>query len=321
MKIFLTRASHYYFRCSIYLVGRCASPVVLEKLKELVASFATNISVELQQRGLEYSQLFGPYDNLRSGLLERIPPLENRQAIRDRQNAQKTAGAGDSLSPNVVATEAREPVPVSNSNSSALLDLLGLDAEPAVQVNNVQGPASNKDNLLDMLLDFGAGGENPTPAAHPTSNHSIDGLLDGFGDVSSTFNNVGVPNKPPALSFYDKHGVKLELEFDGAERDPTSTGVTAVMTLRATNASIVDSVENFLFQAAVPKSFQLQLAPPSGVRCPAGGRITQQIRVKCSSTAPPQLRMRVKLSFTIGGTSVSEQCEVNDFPASCWTPK
>lgn len=32
--------------------------------------------MELQQRGVEYSQLFGKYSHLRSALLEKMPPME-----------------------------------------------------------------------------------------------------------------------------------------------------------------------------------------------------------------------------------------------------
>lgn len=32
--------------------------------------------MELQQRGVEFTQLFGKYSNLRGALLERMPPME-----------------------------------------------------------------------------------------------------------------------------------------------------------------------------------------------------------------------------------------------------
>lgn len=45
--------------------------------------FASNLQMELQQRGSEYSQLFSKYDHLRPALLERMPPLE----VTHRQTA------------------------------------------------------------------------------------------------------------------------------------------------------------------------------------------------------------------------------------------
>lgn len=38
--------------------------------------FGCNLNVELQQRGIEFSQLFRKYDHLRPALLERMPPME-----------------------------------------------------------------------------------------------------------------------------------------------------------------------------------------------------------------------------------------------------
>ena len=42
----------------------------------MIESFGSHVQMELQQRGVEYSQLFGKYSHLRNGLLERMPPLE-----------------------------------------------------------------------------------------------------------------------------------------------------------------------------------------------------------------------------------------------------
>lgn len=39
--------------------------------------------MELQQRGVEYSQLFGKYSHLRPPLLERMPPMELTRSQSD----------------------------------------------------------------------------------------------------------------------------------------------------------------------------------------------------------------------------------------------
>lgn len=46
------------------------------RIQELVESFGTHLHVELQQRGVEFTQLFRKYDQLRGALLERMPPME-----------------------------------------------------------------------------------------------------------------------------------------------------------------------------------------------------------------------------------------------------
>jgi AP-1 complex subunit gamma-1 len=45
-------------------------------LQEIIDAFGSHVQVELQQRGVEYSQLFRRFDNMRAALLEPMPPLE-----------------------------------------------------------------------------------------------------------------------------------------------------------------------------------------------------------------------------------------------------
>lgn len=46
------------------------------KIRQIIDTFGSNLHIELQQRGIEFSQLFRKYDHLRSALLERMPPME-----------------------------------------------------------------------------------------------------------------------------------------------------------------------------------------------------------------------------------------------------
>lgn len=41
-----------------------------------MSSFGSSLHIELQQRGVEFTQLFGKHATLRSALLERMPPME-----------------------------------------------------------------------------------------------------------------------------------------------------------------------------------------------------------------------------------------------------
>lgn len=60
------------------------------------------------------------------------------------------------------------------------------------------------------------------------------------------------------------------------EKVPDSDTVSICMT--ATNSNTEQMME-FLFQAAVPKTFQLQMLSPSGTVIVPGGQITQVLRV------------------------------------------
>ena len=68
-----------------------------------------------------------------------------------------------------------------------------------------------------------------------------------------------------------------------------------------------------VFQAAVPKSMALALAPPSSPMIPAGGSVTQQLEVTNPNKAV--LKMKLKLGFVAGGIPISDQGEVAAFPA------
>uniref|UniRef100_A0A8C6Y1D7 AP-1 complex subunit gamma n=1 Tax=Naja naja TaxID=35670 RepID=A0A8C6Y1D7_NAJNA len=83
----------------------------------------------------------------------------------------------------------------------------------------------------------------------------------------------------------------------------------------ASNSTDVDMTD-FVFQAAVPKTFQLQLLSPSSSSIPAfnTGTITQVIKV----LNPQKLRMRIKLTYNHKGSAMQDLAEVNSFPPQSW---
>lgn len=48
------------------------------RIEAVVSGFGTHLHVDLQQRGVEYSQLFTKHVALRPAVMERIPPMEHR---------------------------------------------------------------------------------------------------------------------------------------------------------------------------------------------------------------------------------------------------
>lgn len=45
-------------------------------MKAIIDSFGTHLHVDLQQRGIEFSQLFKAHNHLRPALLEKMPPMQ-----------------------------------------------------------------------------------------------------------------------------------------------------------------------------------------------------------------------------------------------------
>uniref|UniRef100_A0A8C2JS58 AP-1 complex subunit gamma n=1 Tax=Cyprinus carpio TaxID=7962 RepID=A0A8C2JS58_CYPCA len=117
----------------------------------------------------------------------------------------------------------------------------------------------------------------------------------------------------PPMTAYNKNGLKIEFTFERSNPSPN----IAVITIHATNSTEADMTE-FVFQAAVPKTFQLQLLSPSSNVVPAlnQGSVTQVIRVL--NPQKQQLRMRIKLTYTHKGSPVQDLAEVNNFPPQSW---
>uniref|UniRef100_A0A3Q3X8A4 AP-1 complex subunit gamma n=1 Tax=Mola mola TaxID=94237 RepID=A0A3Q3X8A4_MOLML len=115
----------------------------------------------------------------------------------------------------------------------------------------------------------------------------------------------------PPMTAYNKNGLKIDFTFERANPNPN----IAVITIHASNSMEADMTD-FVFQAAVPKTFQLQLLSPSSNVVPAlnQGTVTQVIRV----LNPQKLRMRIKLTYNLKGSPVQDLAEVNNFPPQSW---
>lgn len=66
--------------------GVCAINIFYRKTRQIIDTFGSHLNVELQQRGVEFSQLFRRHAPLRSALLERMPPLEIVAQNNDEEN-------------------------------------------------------------------------------------------------------------------------------------------------------------------------------------------------------------------------------------------
>uniref|UniRef100_A0A8C2SVX4 AP-1 complex subunit gamma n=1 Tax=Coturnix japonica TaxID=93934 RepID=A0A8C2SVX4_COTJA len=117
----------------------------------------------------------------------------------------------------------------------------------------------------------------------------------------------------PSITAYNKNGLKIDFSFERSNTNPSVT----VITIQASNSTELDMTD-FVFQAAVPKTFQLQLLSPSSSVIPAfnSGTITQVIKVL--NPQKQQLRMRIKLTYNHKGSAMQDLAEVNNFPPQSW---
>lgn len=68
------------------------------EIKAIIDSFGSHLNVDLQQRGVEFSQLFKGYNHLLQGLLEKMPPMQISRL--SQQNRGSPNGDGGSLAGN-----------------------------------------------------------------------------------------------------------------------------------------------------------------------------------------------------------------------------
>ncbi|KAG0423137.1 hypothetical protein HPB47_001074 [Ixodes persulcatus] len=112
------------------------------------------------------------------------------------------------------------------------------------------------------------------------------------------------------LTVLDRDGLRVDFAF---ERRPAHE---LLIHLTALN-SLAEPMTDFLFQAAVPKTFDLQMLPPDGSVIEAQQCVRQSLRVTSPDGQSP-LRMRIRLSYSVHGAPVHHQAELKDFPDSLW---
>ncbi|KAL7743457.1 hypothetical protein ACLKA6_018597 [Drosophila palustris] len=359
----------------------------VEEIQALITSFGSHLNVDLQQRGVEFTQLFGSYKHLRPPLLEKMPAM---QISRISSQNGESAGSFDDNSPDVIENgieiggSGAHPLIESNmntmgDNTNILLDLLGstdltpgvsdlamaTDLSNAVHKKNTRNAnndatsnvaVSNNQDLLDLLdldmtapsttsvmgvnlatdhgnvnnmmnlrgidLNLGFGGIDTMPSSIPTNGNDLASMLGGLGapnntvlpmgadsllgelNPTTTTNNVTVPPQGPKLTALDKNGLLVQLV-------PVKGSDCMKIFMTTTNSSD-NTLEQYLLKAAVQKSFELQMLPPSGSMLPPGGVITQEMRVVATSNAV--LRMRLRIQYTLDGQQLVEQTEVSGFP-------
>jgi len=312
---------------------------VIQDIQCTVDSFGSNLDVDLQQRGVELGQLFRSQTALRPKLLEPMPPMEKEKLTNSNSptstvpmvNGNSSNGGGGDIIQHT-------PTGPTGQEKNPLLELLDLDLSAAPA--NPTSTNSHNTNSLDDILGLNLGGSTNIPTAHPQNINSGVNLLDtltgapsslpmdgqlaalpvqaamtgGGGGLDNLLNGVdtlsfATPSSQIApFTAYEKHGLRVIFTFPGTT---SALGVTSIL-LQAHNLT-PQPILNFVFQAAVPKSMQLQLDPPSSSTIPSAGSVTQHMAV--SNPAQAVLRMKLKIAFSVGGIPVSDLAEVNNFPA------
>ena len=302
--------TEYVTTSAMKLTTRLKEQAQIDKIRRLLASRTADLSIEIQQRAVEYGNLFA-YDEVRRGVLERMPPPE----IREEQRVLGEAPVRH-RKPVAVNAAAKARRPAKQTEQDMLLDLMGGTDMPAADMSaTLNGNQNNADLLADIL---GGGGPSipPNPsqsvASQPSRNQnssSRNDMLDLFSSNPSNTSTNGLtspvtssrpqptstassdlfssmPNSPPAQAAssaqthiaYSKSPLNVTLTI---QRNPSAN--QAQITARFTNTSDFSTLTGVGLQAAVPKSQKLQLNAINKAELEGGQEGVQLMRVNAVS--------------------------------------
>ncbi|XP_042332315.1 AP-1 complex subunit gamma-like 2 [Sceloporus undulatus] len=178
-----------------------------------------------------------------------------------------------------------------------------LEVAPSTSASQ-QDKSDQVSDLLDLLGGPVDASLDQTSIIAP----SASSFLDFLGDLNPTAPAL------PRMTVYEQDGLLIEFLMERPVVEPTLLLITATVSNQTP-----DDISSFTLQVAVPKSFQVELLPPSGSTVPGQGRppLTQVIRVLNPKKLP--LRMRLRLAYTLPSGAVVQQIEeINSFPETAW---
>ena len=283
------QVTQYIVTSAMKLSTRLSEPAQIEKLRRLLVNYQTNLDVEIQQRSVEYSNLFN-YDQVRRGVLEKMPPPE----IREEQRV-----LGEAAVKTKKAPTKKKPSQVTEQDM--LLDLMGDSNEPAVNVSATMNGSQNNADLLADILGGGTTVSSPPPqttSPPPTQHANIMDLFNTSAPSGTAspapsqdlFGGMNGMSSPPPQSFsspppqqalpgqeaYNKNGLQISLQ---TRRDANAVQVMA----RFRNSGSMANLSGVTLQAAVPKSQKLQLQAISSSDLSPGATATQQMKISSVS--------------------------------------
>ncbi|XP_018617307.1 ADP-ribosylation factor-binding protein GGA1 isoform X1 [Scleropages formosus] len=231
-----------------------------------------------------------------------------------------------------------QATPSSGSKALEELDLLGkallqqsLPPE-SQQVKWDKQQSQSKPTLRDLQHKSST---NPIPSGAFAGEHP-GGLLNSMPSLGASLSmmppaptapadislaSVTIPLesiKPSSLlpvTVFDRHSLRVLFHF-AHDSPPSRPDVLVVVISMLSSAPV--PVTNIRFQAAVPKVMKVKLQPPSGTELPAfnpilpPAAITQVLLL--ANPSKEKVRLRYKLTFTLGEESHDETGDVEQFP-------
>ncbi|KAK8225479.1 adaptin N terminal region-domain-containing protein [Phyllosticta capitalensis] len=314
--------TEYIITAAMKLTTRLSDSTQVERLRRLMMTHQTHLDVEIQQRAVEYGNLFA-YDSIRKGVLERMPPPEIREA-------QRVLGESTSKKRSSKLVSKKKPSQVTEQDM--LLDLMGgSDVPGPAAPSNTNGSQNNADLLADILGGGGMSSPPPQTTSPPAGQSNVNSIMDLFSNNSGTntpqpqpaaaarpppsadlFGGLASPppaaatpppGSAPAHEAYNKNDLHITFQVQ-------RSGNSAQILARFRNASNFGRLSNVTLQAAVPKSQKLALQAISNSDLDGGMEATQQMRIGAvSGPLPAKIRLRLRIGYSKDGNAVQEQVD------------
>ncbi|KAI1371488.1 Adaptor protein complex AP-1 gamma subunit [Hypoxylon crocopeplum] len=288
-------ATEYIVTALVKLSTRLSDESQVERIRRLLQFHQTSLDVEVQQRAVEYGNLFS-YDQIRRGVLEKMPPPQIKEESRVLGEATKKPKKGANRKSKLVAKP---------TTDQDLLDLMG-DSTTTPIASPTNGSQSNTDLLADIL--GGSTTSSPPPqqsnaasimdlfsqgSPAPSSVHTSSGLDDLTSLGSPPPQQLATAPPPSGIPCYNANGLNVTLQL---QRNAEG----AVQVLSRFRNSSGAQLSNVGLQAAVPKSQKLQLMSISNSEIASGTEATQVMRIT-GSKGPLRLMLRIGYSHPSAG--------------------
>lgn len=242
-------------------------PNSLPRIRDIITSQSSAISVEIQQRACEYLCILeSSWDRYRKGVLETMPALKREEGDAVEIGVIPVDANPKAVAPAVSAAAAPAAEAVGN-----LLDFDLVMDTPVVEAPAGSAPAvpiSTQQALMDIFI--------PTSEPAVTSAAPVMNLFDTAPPQDLEFEEF-TSATPSSLDFVAYADAQIRVDFSCTKPDLDNPQITSI------DVKIVNPAGGHLtavnVQAAVPKHLKLALTHPSGTELVGTGLITQNMKV------------------------------------------
>ncbi|KAL7806103.1 adaptor protein complex gamma-adaptin subunit [Trichoderma aethiopicum] len=301
--------TEYIITALMKLSTRFSDAAQIEKIRRILQTHQTSLDVEVQQRAVEYGNLFA-FDQVRRGVLEKMPPPQIKEESRVLGRA-----------PSKKAKSANRKSKIVKPTEQDLLDIMDTPATVSAPTDGSQ--ATNSDLLADIL--GGGLSSAPTSASPGPQQSNISSIMDLFGPGAAT---QGTPASAPPPAGLDIMSPVASPPPQQQQPPPqaaqgqtipcyNANDLNVTFTVQRNAEGLIQAVARFQntsastplsgvgLQAAVPKSQKLQLLPISNPELGPGTETTQMMRV-AGCKGPLRLRLRITYTHPARGQVVDQ---------------